>query len=259
MMRAVSTLFSKTLGGIKRAMPAKMKSTIASKVMGVLGKPEYPVELSSYSQAGEDAVLRFLFKDYPIDLRDVTYLDIGARHPVFGSNTFLFYCAGSKGVCVDADVTFINMQRDMRPRDTVLNVAVADSEAAEGKFYFMEGGGSTLDKREAEHRASLGTAEIKQVLQVPFVTINTLIKQNFDSYPTLLSIDIEGLDLRVLQSLDYTKYPIPVICVETCTYSETHVRPKDTTIAAFLTTKGYEAYADTYVNTIFVNKAWFYR
>jgi len=259
MMRAVSSLFSKTLGGIKRAMPAKMKSTIASKVMQVLGKPEYPVDLSSYAQAGEDAVLRFLFKDYPIALRDVTYLDIGARHPVFSSNTFLFYCAGSSGVCVDADVTFIEMQREMRPRDKVLQVAVSDSNATEGTFYFMDGGGSTLDQAEAEHRASLGTAPIRQVLKVPFVHINTLIEQNFESYPTLLSIDIEGLDLAVLRALDYTRFPIPVLCVETCKYSETHVRPKDTSIAAFLTTRGYEAYADTYVNTLFVNKTWFYR
>jgi FkbM family methyltransferase len=259
MMRAVSTLFSKTLGGLKRAMPAKMKSTIASKVMEVLGKPEYPVDLSSYSQAGEDAVLRFLFKDYPIELRDVSYLDIGARHPVFGSNTFLFYCAGSTGVCVDADITFIEMQREMRPRDKILNVAVATSDAAEGTFYFMEGGGSTLDKAEADHRASLGTTSIKEVLKVPFVHINTLIAQNFETYPTLLSIDIEGMDLPVLRVLDYARFPIPVICVETCTYSETHVRPKDRSIGDFLATKGYEVYADTYVNTIFVNKTWFYR
>jgi FkbM family methyltransferase len=259
MMRAVSSLFSKTLGSIKRVMPSKLKSAIASKVMEAVGKPEYPVELSSYAQAGEDAVLRFLFKDYPVALHDVTYLDIGARHPVFSSNTFLFYCAGARGVCVDADATFIAMQRAMRPRDKVLHIAVSDSDAAEGTFYFMDGGGSTLDKAEAEHRASLGTAAIKDVLNVPFVHVNKLIEQNFENYPTLLSIDIENMDLPVLRALDYARFPIPVICVETCRYSETHLRPKDPSIAAFLVTKGYEAYADTYVNTIFVNRAWFYR
>ena len=91
------------------------------------------------------------------------------------------------------------------------------------------------------------------------VNINTLIAENFDDYPDLLSIDIEGLDLAVLKSLDYEKYPLPVICVETCTYSENHIRPKDPTIADFLSGKGYEVYADTYINTIFVNKKWFYK
>ena len=75
----------------------------------------------------------------------------------------------------------------------------------------------------------------------------------------MLSLDIEGLDLEVLKSLDFEKYPIPVICVETCTYSENHIRPKDKTILEFVMSKGYEVYADTYINTIFVNKAWFYK
>ena len=74
-----------------------------------------------------------------------------------------------------------------------------------------------------------------------------------------LSIDIEGLDLAVLRTLDFERYPIPIVCVETCRYSEDHVRPRDHSIAEFMATKGYEAYADTYINTIFVRKTWFYR
>jgi len=52
-------------------------------------------------------------------------------------------------------------------------------------------------------------------------------------------------------------YPIPVICVESCDYSETHIKPKDNQIIEFLTSIGYEVYADTYINTIFVNRKWF--
>jgi len=247
----------KTVEGLKRVIPKRVKAAISDQLLSLLGKSEYSVDLSSFSQAGEDAVLRFLFKDYPLPLSSVTYLDIGIRNPVYGSNTFLFYYAGSSGVCVDADATFIPLVREVRPRDKVLNVAVSDSTDTEGTFYFMESGGSTLDKDEADRRTSLGTAAIGAVLKVPFVNINDLIRQNFDTYPTLLSIDIEGMDLPVLKSLDLAAYPIPVICVETCMYSETHVRPKDPTIAEFLMTNGYEIYADTYVNTIFVNTKWF--
>jgi hypothetical protein len=49
-----------------------------------------------------------------------------------------------------------------------------------------------------------------------------------------------------------------VICAETCQYSENHIRPKAYEIEAFLKTKDYQVYADTYVNTIFVHKNWFY-
>ena len=112
---------------------------------------------------------------------------------------------------------------------------------------------------EAEKRETSGTYKIKEVVKVPLVTINQIIKENFPAYPDFLSIDIEGLDLEVLKSLDFNKYPIPVICIETCVYSENHIRPKDLTIAEFIIPKGYEVYADTYINTIFVKTDWFYK
>ena len=117
---------------------------------------------------------------------------------------------------------------------------------------------NTFNKKEAEQRVASGKFKIINTVKVPLTNINSIIKENFSSFPDLLSIDIEGLDLDVLKTLDYRKYPIPVICVETCTYSENHIHPKDKSIAEFMESKGYEVYADTYINTIFVNKEWFY-
>lgn len=242
--------------GFKRIMPARLKSSIRNKVFSFFGRSKFAVNLGSFSQAGEDGVLRFLFKDYPLELADVTYLDIGARHPIFGSNTYLFYCAGASGTCVDADATFISLLRELRPRDTVLNVAISDRPGASGEFFFFEGGGSTSDRTEAVRRS--GSEGDLAVSTVPQIDINSLIREHFRTYPTLLSIDIEGMDLPVLKSLDLTAFPIPVICVETCTYSTNRVRPKDSSITDFLATKGYEVYADTYVNSILINRKWFY-
>jgi hypothetical protein len=90
------------------------------------------------------------------------------------------------------------------------------------------------------------------------VNINDIIAEHFATRPDLLSLDIEGLDLSVLKTLNFDRYPIPIVCVETCMYSEDHIRPKDVTIESFMRSKGYETYADTYINTIFVNHAWFY-
>ena len=110
---------------------------------------------------------------------------------------------------------------------------------------------------EADNRVTYGTYKVIEVVKVPLMNINRLIQENFSTFPELLSIDIEGMDLQVLKSLNFDQYPIPVICVETCTYSENHIRPKDRTIEEFLRAKGYEVYADTYINTIFVSKNWF--
>jgi len=212
----------------------------------------------SFSQAGEDAVLYFLFKDKKIN--KITYLDIGTNIPDTDNNTYLFYFHGSRGVCVEADRTLIPAIKKLRSEDKVLNVGVSISELQEGDFYIFNSKVlNTFDKEEAQKRVASGKYRITEVYKVPLLNINCIIKDNFIKFPDLLSIDIEGLDLDVLKTLDYEQFPIPVICVETCKYSETHIRPKDHFIAEFLSTMGYEIYADTYINTIFINKKWFYK
>ena len=235
-------------------MIKEVKEKIRKFVYSIIAPPFIP---ASYSQAGEDAILRFLFGDF--GLKSIKYLDVGAHSPQHGNNTYLFYKDGSRGVCVEADASLVDNIRKIRPHDKVINAGVSVSDEKEADFYIFNAPGiSTFDKREAESRVVSGVYNIVRVAKVPLIKINELIKNNFDSYPDLLSIDIEGLDLDVLKSLDYTNYPIPVICVETCAYSENHIRPKISSIAEYMATQGYEVYADTYINTIFINKKWFY-
>jgi len=224
-------------------------------VFAIVKPPHVP---ASYSQAGEDAVLQFLF--YDKHNIPVTYLDIGTNIPDHNNNTYLFYKKKSRGVCVEANKAMIPAIKALRPEDKILNVGVAVGEATEADFYIFDADGiNTFDKEEAEYRSSSGRHRLLEVVKVPLININDLIAQNFDRYPDLLSLDIEGLDLAVLKSLDFEKYPIPVICVETCEYSENHIRPKDPSFAEFMLSKDYFIYADTYINTIFVNKSWFHK
>lgn len=211
----------------------------------------------SFSQAGEDRILLFLFSTKGII--NPSYLDLGVYYPDRISNTHLFYLAGSRGVCIEADETLIPLIKEKRPEDVILNVGVGLNNDTEADFYiFNEKGLSTFNKEEAEYRAGFGTFHIEKVVKVKFKSINKIIEDNFSSCPVLMSLDIEGLDLKVLQSLDLERFPIPVICVETCTYSETHIKLKDNSIIDFMIKKGYFIYADTYINTIFVNENWFY-
>lgn len=236
-------------------MVRKLKELIRQSVYSLINPPYVP---ASYSQAGEDGVVGFLFMDKGIS--KISYLEIGTNIPDSGNNTYLFYKNGSRGVCVEADKTLIPLIKKIRPEDKVLNIGVAVSEQKEADFYIFDIKGiNTFDKEEAEKRAASGANKILEVVSVPLININQLIKENFQTIPDFLSLDIEGLDLDVLKSLDFEKYPIPVLCVETCLYSENNIRPKDYAIIEFVLSKGYEVYADTYINTIFVNKEWFYK
>jgi FkbM family methyltransferase len=239
-------------------MLAGLKRIIRTVTYSIIPPPFVPDVPASYSQAGEDAILRFLLADKKMSR--VSYLDVGTNVPDFGNNTYLFYRSGSSGVCVEADRTLIPEIARVRPRDKVLNVGVSTGGAAEADFYIFDAKGiSTFNKAEADQRAASGHFKLTEVVKVKLADINSILRENFARCPDLLSIDIEGLDLAVLKTLDFERYPIPVICVETCRYSENHVRPKDHAIVDFMSTKDYEVYADTYINTIFVSRAWFYQ
>lgn len=232
-----------------------LKRIIKKAVYSMVPPPYVP---ASYSQAGEDAVLRWLFADKKTER--ISYLDVGTNAPDNWNNTYLFYRDGARGVCVEADKTLIPEITRVRPGDKTLNVGVSTSEGGEAQLYLFDPKGmSTFDKEEADKRAASGKYRITEIARVRLLSINTILRDNFDRCPDLLSLDIEGLDLPVLKTLDFERYPIPVICVETCSYSENHIRPKDPAIAGFMLSQGYEIYADTYINTIFVRKSWFYK
>ena len=140
---------------IKKYLPQNIKYFLKEKIIYQLAPPRpWYLNERTFSQAGEDGVLKFLFLDCGVDMSKITYLDIGARHPTSGSNTFLLYTFGSSGVCVDSDKTFASLYKKERPKDKVLNIGVSDSTENLGQFFFMENGGSTFNKEEATKRTS---------------------------------------------------------------------------------------------------------
>lgn len=244
------------------AMPDIAKKSIKKvwrRLRAMGSKPAPIIRYNSYSQAGEDAVLSFLFSDKKIS--KINYLDLGTNIPDFGNNTFLFYTRGSRGICVEADALLINAIKTKRPEDNVLNLGVNindNGETVKPFYVFNEPSLNTFDHKEALKREGYGSFKIIRTDNVVLMTIAEIIDKHCSALPDLLSIDIEGLDLQVLEALDLSRYPIPVICAETCTYSENHIRPKDDRIQAHMIANGYFVYADTYINTIFVNHSWFY-
>ena len=210
----------------------------------------------SFSQAGEDLIIDFLFQT--VGISKPVYLELGTNNPYFGNNTYLFYLRGAKGVLVEPDYSEIPLIQKLRSKDKILNIGVGLINQKEADFYIFETIGlNTFSREEAEIRQKTGKNKIINVIKVPLKSINEIIAENFDTYPDFLSIDIEGLDLSVLKTLDFNKYPIPVICAETCTYSENHIKPKDYSTIEFMLSKGYFVYADTYINSIFVDIEWF--
>jgi FkbM family methyltransferase len=221
----------------------------------------YPHSRVSYSQNGEDLIIRDLF--FRLGIRQPTYLDIGANEPFFISNTYLLYSKGSTGVCVEPNPRLFEEFRAKRKKDTCINAGVAFDEKKEAEFYVFPkeaNGLGTFSKKEVEFwettgNSAIGKFKVADVIKVPLVNINELISRYFLPHPNFISIDVEGLDLAILQSIDFTKFQPEVFCVETIGYTNDNKENKNIGLIEFLENKGYFVYADTYINTIFCRKA----
>lgn len=210
---------------------------------------------SSYSQCGEDLILQQLFM--VLGIGKVSYLDVGAHHPTYLSNTYLFYENGGNGVCVEPDPSLFVEFGKKRPRDINLNCGVGIVPGEADFFVMSTSTLNTFSKEEAERYQSYGQQRIMKTIRIKLETIDEIVQQNFEKTPNLISLDVEGLDYLILQDFDFSKYRPEVFCLETLSYTEDKSERKLTEIIDLMHGNGYVTYADTYINTIFVDAtAW---
>ena len=122
----------------------------------------------SYGQAGEDLVAWQLLKYLGVERP--SYLDVGAFHPTIGSNTYLMYRLGGRGVLVEPNVAMIKALKGVRPEDTTLNIGIGLDDTPEADYYVMNYPQmNTFDGDEARRREkdSGGKTVIQQVVKMP--------------------------------------------------------------------------------------------
>ena len=207
--------------------------------------------LLSFAQQGEDLVLKGVLAELGYD--KPTYLDIGSYHPVVSNNTYLLYAVGGRGVLVEPNPFLAEMSRRVRPDDTMVEAGVAAAEErAEADYYVIQGRPqlNTFSKEQADRYIAEG-GKIEKTVKMPLIPIDELLAEHFpESPPDLLSLDVEGLDLEVLRSMDFERWRPPVICVETLVYGSKALVPE---IFDVLRERGYVVRGATFVNTIFVD------
>lgn len=203
--------------------------------------------LKSYSQEGEDMILRRIFENKDIGF----YIDVGAHHPKRFSNTYYFYKKGWKGINIDAMPKSMDLFEKMRPRDINIEAAISNQHCDLIYYEFNEPALNGFSKELSELRDNseqyfitssyiLRTSSLNQVLSNEF-GIN-FIEIDF------LTIDVEGLDFNVIKSIDLLKFRPNLILVEILSNDLTEIFNSD--IALYLKEYNYKIYAKT-LNTIF--------
>ncbi|MGB4398670.1 MAG: FkbM family methyltransferase, partial [Daejeonella sp.] len=145
-----------------------------------------------------------------------------------------------------------------RSEDTNLNIGINDKayefKSMQDFFIMSERSLNTFSLSEANDVEASTNYKIEKTVSIPTQDINSILETYFHSKNLdLLSIDTEGLDFLILQALDFNKYSPKILCVETLTFSAAGKEKKRTDLIDFIISKGYFVYADTYINTIFVN------
>lgn len=206
----------------------------------------------SYAQSGEDLIIKFALSELKIN--KPTYLDIGAHHPWYLSNTALFYKEGCRGVLIEPDPELFSYIEKFRAEDTCLNAGIGVGKEETADFFIMSSRTlNTFSKQDAERYTESGNQRIEKIISLPLLNINKVIEKYFNAAPDLVSLDTEGFDLFILQSLDLNKYRPKVFCIETLTYTENKTEEKVKPVIDFMLSNNYMIYGDTYINTIFVD------
>lgn len=215
----------------------------------------------SYSQSGEDIIISDLFTRLKIN--QPTYLDIGANQPIALSNTYRLYTRGSRGVCVEPNPVLYKKFLRKRGKDICINAGIAFDRNNEATYYIFPEkfhGLNTFSKTDAEFWETTGTKEIgrpkvEEKVVMALMNINVIIEKYFSPAPNLISIDVEGLDLEIIKTIEFDKFRPEVFCVETLKYEGANKELKNHEIINYLEEKGYFVYADTYINSIFCLKS----
>lgn len=210
-----------------------------------------PVPLPSFAQFGEDRLAAFLLEH--IGVHAPAYLDIGASAPYYLSNTAMFYLKGCRGVVVDPREETARAFGRRRPGDICIQAGVAPSDREATFYEFATPEFCTFDAQQAAQCEGLGHKVLSRSL-LPLLTVKTILEDYAGGrMPDLLSVDVEGWELPILQSIEFDKHRPKVIIAEVINSGSSKGFTKNYEIAAFLGEKRYRVVADTFVNIIAVD------
>ncbi|CAH1648962.1 MULTISPECIES: FkbM family methyltransferase [unclassified Chelatococcus] len=222
-----------------------------------LRSPDLPTYLAEhFAQCAEDLIVAALIEArcarIGLDPAMQRYCEIGGNHPIATSATFLLSRKlGMTGVIVEANPALLDDLRAGRPKDEIVHAAVTDADKDTVRLAVARASElSSLDQAFVTQWPGVGGGLAVEI-DVPAVRINDLLARHFPNEPPIyVSIDIEGMDLRVLKDTDFGRFRPYIVQAEP---SEHHLPGNAQAIIDHLASQNYVLVAKTDVNLIFVD------
>ena len=183
-----------------------------------------------YSQFAEDVSI---IRHFPKKFKGF-FVDVGCFHPVKYNNTYRLYRKGWRGVNIDIDSIKIAGFKVLRPGDVNVTSAVSNQQ---GELPYWSNGFYSLTITLDEAFAAGKEGYIQKTVQAN--TLSNILDATKYKGQTIdfLSVDAEGHDLQILQSLDFERYQPRLIAVET--HKERLDELQEDPLFHYLSEKGY--------------------
>ncbi len=230
------------------------KTVIPKRYHGAMGRVRDQLtghRMESYSQQGEDLILRILFSH----LETGFYVDVGAFQPKRFSNTYYFYKRGWRGINIDATPGAVSAFNRQRPRDINVEAAVAGDRREMTFFMFDQQEVNTLSPAHARRESSDFGRPMASTTTVRTRTLGEILDHHLPAGQEVdfLSVDVEGYDLEVLESSKWEKHrPKVVLCEDLALDNLENAGKSD--IYRLLRGKGYALFSKCFHTLIFAHR-----
>jgi FkbM family methyltransferase len=201
----------------------------------------------SYSQEGEDMVLRRIFAGKKCGF----YVDVGAHHPHRFSNTNFFYKRGWRGINIEPNPEAIRAFHSSRQRDINIQCGVSENSENLTYYFFNEAALNTFDIEIVKWRLANTPYKLSRTSEIHVKRLDYILEQYLPAGVEIdfLTIDVEGLDFKVLKSNNWKSYRPKCVLVEVLNTSLEGAMQGE--IFQFMQLQGYELFAKTYNTLIF--------
>lgn len=231
---------------IIRGGPVALIAALKGRLKGFLREPH---SRACYSQEGEDQVLVRIFDG----VQGGFYVDVGAHHPWRFSNTYLFYLRGWTGINIEPNPVVQRLFAQHRPGDRNIQCGVAEAAGRLTYHYFDEPALNTFDAGLARERVERTSYKLLGTQEVAVERLDEILGRSLAPGQRIdfLSVDVEGLDLAVLRSNDWSRYRPRIVLAEALdSMIETAINGE---LCVFMRSHGYRLFAKTYNTMFFVD------